>query len=154
MNTIETLGQRLQRLRAGAGLTQAALAERAEVPTSSLQNWEIDRREPGWRAVCRLAKVLGITAEDLADTVQVDETGKVARPAGPTKLAERAEVSELPDVKPTKPKGRKLLQYELKPETPPAKPVVQPGRSVQEAAEAAAKADEALAKRNRLKRRK
>jgi hypothetical protein len=67
-----------------------------------------------------------------------------ARPAGPTK---RAEVPEVPVVKPTKPKGRKLLQYEPKPEVARAKPAIQPGRSAKEAADAAARADAAAGKR-------
>jgi transcriptional regulator with XRE-family HTH domain len=81
----ETLGQRLQRLRAAAGLTQAQVAEAAGVPVSSLQNWEIDRREPGFRAAVRLAKGLGVTAEDLAETAPVEDAGKAPRPAGPTR---------------------------------------------------------------------
>jgi transcriptional regulator with XRE-family HTH domain len=85
MSTRETFGQRLQRLRVQAGLTQAQVAEAADVPVSSLRNWEIDRREPGLRVACRLAKVLGVTAEHLADTVPVDEVGRAVRPAGPTK---------------------------------------------------------------------
>jgi transcriptional regulator with XRE-family HTH domain len=60
-------------------------ADAAGVPLSSLQNWEIDRREPGFRAACKLAKALGTTAEYLAATVPVDEAGKTPRPAGPTK---------------------------------------------------------------------
>lgn len=100
MNKTETLGQRLQRLRAAAGLTQSQLAERAEVAVSSLRNWEIDYREPGFRAVSRLAKALGVTAEVLADTVPVGESGRTARPAGPTKRAEPS----APKPQPKKPK--------------------------------------------------
>jgi transcriptional regulator with XRE-family HTH domain len=85
MHINETLGQKMQRLRTAAGLTQAQLAEAASVPLSSLQNWEIDRREPGFRAVVRLANALGVTAEVLADTVPVEEVGKAPRPAGPSK---------------------------------------------------------------------
>ena len=69
-------------------MTQAALAERAEVAVSSLRNWEIDYREPGFRAVCQLAKALGVAVEVLGDTLPVGEAGRTARPAGPTKLAE------------------------------------------------------------------
>jgi transcriptional regulator with XRE-family HTH domain len=85
MSTQETLGQRLQRLRVAAGWTQSQVAAVAEVPLSSLQNWEIDRREPGFRAACRLAKALGVTVEMLAETTPVDQAGKAPRPAGPTR---------------------------------------------------------------------
>jgi transcriptional regulator with XRE-family HTH domain len=86
MDTRETLGWRLRRLRLEAGLTQAKLAEAAGVPLSTLQAWEVDRREPSLRPACRLAAALGVTAEYLADTVPVEDAGgKQPRPAGPTK---------------------------------------------------------------------
>src|SRR5205809_425656 len=86
MSEQETLGQRLQRLRARAGLTQGQVASAADVPLSSLQNWEIERREPGFRAVCRLARVLGVSVEDLANTVPKQVAPKILRPAGPTRM--------------------------------------------------------------------
>jgi transcriptional regulator with XRE-family HTH domain len=85
MKSPETLGQRLQRLRTATGLTQFQVSLTAGVALSSLQNWEIDRREPGFRSACRLAKALGVTAEYLAETVPIEEAGKTARPAGPTR---------------------------------------------------------------------
>jgi transcriptional regulator with XRE-family HTH domain len=82
----ETLGQRLQRLRVAAGLTQAQVAEAAGVLVNTLRSWEIDRREPGLRPACRLARVLGVTAEYLAESVPVEEAGgKKPRPAGPSR---------------------------------------------------------------------
>jgi transcriptional regulator with XRE-family HTH domain len=84
-NETETLGQRLQRLRLAAGMTQAQLAEAAGVPVATLRGWEIDRREPGLRPAVQLARALGVTAEVLADTVPVEDVGKVPRPAGPSK---------------------------------------------------------------------
>ncbi|MBI1917348.1 MAG: helix-turn-helix transcriptional regulator [Planctomycetes bacterium] len=80
----ETFGRRVQRLRAAAGLTQAQLAAAAAVPLASLQNWEIDRREPSFRAACRLAQALGVAAEYLADTTPVERNARGIRPAGPT----------------------------------------------------------------------
>src|SRR5262245_58351169 len=115
MDERETLGQRLQRLRSAAALTQAQLAQAAGVPVSSLQNWEIDRREPGLRAACRLARTLGVTAEHLADSVPVAEAGRPARPAGPTRRrgsAQSEAAGELPPPqhkparrKPARPRG-------------------------------------------------
>jgi transcriptional regulator with XRE-family HTH domain len=86
MQTKETIGQKLHRLRLAAGFTQMQLAEAAGVPLSTLQGWEIDRREPGLRAAARLAKALGVSIEELADTVPVEEVGKKPRPAGPSRL--------------------------------------------------------------------
>jgi transcriptional regulator with XRE-family HTH domain len=74
----ESLGQRLQRLRLAAGLTQEQLAEAAGVPVWSLRNWEHDHRLPGLVPVYKLAKVLGITMEELA-VCAVDQTGLVRR---------------------------------------------------------------------------
>lgn len=101
----ETFGQRLQRLRTAAKLTQRQLAEAAGVPMSSLQNWEIDRREPGLRAAVRLAKGLGVSVEELADTVPVEEVGKVPRPAGPSKRGPGQVETPAPEKKTRKRKG-------------------------------------------------
>ena len=68
-----------------ARLTQSQVAAAAQVPLPSLRNWETDRREPGFRAACRLAKALGVTVEVLADTTPVYQAVKAPRPAGPTK---------------------------------------------------------------------
>jgi transcriptional regulator with XRE-family HTH domain len=54
------LAGRLRELRAAAGLTQRALAERAGVSQRGLAQWEIGRREPGWRSVLALAGALGV----------------------------------------------------------------------------------------------
>jgi transcriptional regulator with XRE-family HTH domain len=56
------------------------------VPLKSLQNWEIDHREPGLRPAARLAKALGVPIEELADTIAKAEAEKVNRPAGPTRI--------------------------------------------------------------------
>ncbi len=61
----ETLGQRLQRLRRAAGLTQAEFAGRAGVPLKSVLNWEQDRRQPRIDAVVDLARHLGVSLEEL-----------------------------------------------------------------------------------------
>ena len=85
-------------------MTQAQLAAAAGVPLSSLQNWEIDRREPGFRAACSLAQALGVAAETLADTAPVEEAGKAPRPAGPTvrSQAKPGRPGKLPEASPQK----------------------------------------------------
>lgn len=79
------MGELIQRLRAGKGLTQRQLAEEAGVPLTSLRNWEVDHREPGLRAAVRLAAALGTTAEALAGTVEAPEGSRPRRAAGPTR---------------------------------------------------------------------
>lgn len=62
----ETLGQRLQRLRLAAGLTQEELASKAGVPVWSLRNWEHNHRLPGLVPTYRLARALAVPMEELA----------------------------------------------------------------------------------------
>jgi transcriptional regulator with XRE-family HTH domain len=75
----------LQRLRTALDLTQGQVATAAAVPLSSLQNWELDRREPGLRTAVALARVLGVSAEILADTLPGGRARKINQPGGPTK---------------------------------------------------------------------
>src|SRR5215472_15092772 len=88
---IETLGEKLQKLRVKARWTQDALAEAAGVPLWSLRNWEQDHRLPGLVPAYRLAQALKVPLEDLAACALATE-GKVVgrparkpRPAGPTR---------------------------------------------------------------------
>lgn len=108
MNTSETLGQKLQRLRAAAGLTQSQVATAAAVPLTSLQNWELDRREPGFRTAVALARVLGVTAEDLADSTPVAPVRKVRPPIGPP-----------PPVKPLRTKDYRMTRVTERPRRVP-----------------------------------
>lgn len=65
----ETLGQRLQRLRQEAGLTQEQLAAKAGLSVHNVRNWEHDHRVPGLAAVYHLARSLGVAMEELAECV-------------------------------------------------------------------------------------
>lgn len=76
----ETLGQRLQRLRLAAGLTQEELAQKAEVPVWSLRNWEHDHRLPGLVPVYKLARALGVRMEELAVCAVKQERRDKAKP--------------------------------------------------------------------------
>ena len=67
-DTSDTLGQRIQVLRVAAGLTQVELSQQMGVPVQTLRNWEGDHREPSWRSMVQLAKVLKVAVEDFADT--------------------------------------------------------------------------------------
>jgi transcriptional regulator with XRE-family HTH domain len=79
----ETMGQRLQRLRREAGLTQAELARRAGVPLKSVLNWEQDRRQPRLDAVVDLARILGISLEELLTNLAPREQRPPARKGRP-----------------------------------------------------------------------
>jgi transcriptional regulator with XRE-family HTH domain len=62
----ETLGERLQRLRQEAGLTQEQLAANASLSIHNIRNWEHDHRVPGLAAVYHLSRALGVPMEELA----------------------------------------------------------------------------------------
>ena len=68
-------GATLQRLRRGADLSQAALAERSGLSLRNVQNWEQGHRVPRAPALLALAKALGVSVETL---LTGDEEGQTA----------------------------------------------------------------------------
>lgn len=66
--TQQNLSENLRRLRAAQGLTQAALAERAGVPRSTLANLEADGGNPTLAVLGGLAAALRVTLEELLST--------------------------------------------------------------------------------------
>jgi putative transcriptional regulator len=62
-------GEMLQREREKAGMSQPELAKAAGVPVGTLRNWEQGRRYPRPEAIARLAKALGLEADDLVTAV-------------------------------------------------------------------------------------
>jgi putative transcriptional regulator len=81
-----TFGERLRELRTGAGLTQAALAERSGLPVGSVRNYEQGIREPYWNVLFDLARALGVSADSFADCTSKDEgagkkKGAAAKPS-------------------------------------------------------------------------
>lgn len=75
----ESLGQRLQRLRQAANLTQGELAERSGQSFGNLKNWERDYRTPGLWAALKLARALGVGLEELAECAEPDPKAAVAK---------------------------------------------------------------------------
>jgi transcriptional regulator with XRE-family HTH domain len=59
------MGARLKDLRLRAGLTQEALARRADVGNDAVRNWERGRRTPGLDMAVKLADALGISLDEL-----------------------------------------------------------------------------------------
>jgi transcriptional regulator with XRE-family HTH domain len=70
-------GERLQRLRERAGLSQSGLAERAGLNRRTIQNWEQGRRIPRADALLSLARGLGVPVEALLS----DEAAAQPEPA-------------------------------------------------------------------------
>ena len=54
-----TTGELIRSARLRAGLTQAELAERLEVPASSIGRWETDTVEPGYPTLRRVLQACG-----------------------------------------------------------------------------------------------
>ena len=73
------LGQRLQQLRASAGLSQPELAQRVGVSVATLQDWEVDAGEPGSGALGKLAKALGVPQEELAAELAESQQAREGR---------------------------------------------------------------------------
>lgn len=62
---LETLPQRIKRLRESAGLNQAQLSKMAGLTQAQVSNYEAGKQFPTLETSLRLAKVLGITVADL-----------------------------------------------------------------------------------------
>jgi putative transcriptional regulator len=67
------LPEKLQRLREQAGLSQAALADKAGVPARSIQNWEQGHRAPRAPALLALARALEVPVETLIRALEADK---------------------------------------------------------------------------------
>lgn len=63
---VEAFAERLRELRAAKEWTQTQLAEAADVPVTSLRNWEQGRRIPELAIAGRLARALGANLDELA----------------------------------------------------------------------------------------
>jgi transcriptional regulator with XRE-family HTH domain len=68
----ETFGEKLQRLREEAGISQAELSRRSGAPLDSVRNWEQNRNLPRIDAATRLARALGVSLDLLAVDAQAD----------------------------------------------------------------------------------
>ncbi len=55
-----TVGQRIRAARNKAGLTQRELAARAETATGTIQQYELEKRQPRLEQLRRIANVLGV----------------------------------------------------------------------------------------------
>jgi transcriptional regulator with XRE-family HTH domain len=72
----ETLGPRLQRLRAAAGMSQSELAAAAGVPIGTIRNWEHDRRGPLFETAIKIAVALGVSLDELGGISPENSPGR------------------------------------------------------------------------------
>lgn len=61
----ETFGQRFQRLRKEAGLTQEEVAEKVGITPQGVSKWENDLSSPDINILVKLAGILGVSVEEL-----------------------------------------------------------------------------------------
>lgn len=58
-------GQKIKRLRLAAGYTQQAVADAVGVTVRTIISWEQGVRVPGGDKIAKLAKALGVSADEL-----------------------------------------------------------------------------------------
>jgi len=64
---LETFGARLRTVRTRAGISQEALAERAELDRTYISLLERGKRNPSLVCIARLADALGVSVSELCD---------------------------------------------------------------------------------------
>ncbi len=66
LDTMATIGENIKKLRTKQGLSQGDLARKAELKYSTLAKIEgVFVKKPGVQMVAKIAKVLGVSVEDL-----------------------------------------------------------------------------------------
>ncbi len=83
---VARFGQRLREVRSSRGLTQAQLAEQAEITVSYITRLENGSSAPGIDLVARLAAALGTTVADLLPTTPPPDDLAVLRQRARTLL--------------------------------------------------------------------
>ena len=64
------LARAVEELRRKAGLTQAALAERADLPPPLVAEIESGKTDPTWGDMRRIAEALGVSLETLSELAE------------------------------------------------------------------------------------
>lgn len=84
-----TLGQRIQELRKGQGLSQEGLGEKLGVSRQAVSRWEMDGAVPEVDKLVALSRVFGVTLNDLLQVEEArkeNESRKAAPPTRPWRL--------------------------------------------------------------------
>lgn len=81
-----SFGSTLISLREKNGLSRKDLAEKLDIPYTTLRNYETDQREPGHRLLIRLASMFSVSVDELIGNVAQPISNKIA----PSELSEEA----------------------------------------------------------------
>lgn len=88
MRAMETIGQRIKRLRKAKGLKPAAFARLVNVSQTTVGRWEAGQAVPSTASVHRICEVLGVSMEQLTQ-------GEAARPRWPFDKVDEKAIAEL-----------------------------------------------------------
>jgi transcriptional regulator with XRE-family HTH domain len=64
---------RLKELRGKLGLTQKEFALKMHVSTSTVAMWEVEKREPDFATLCKMADMFGVTTDYLVGHVHIED---------------------------------------------------------------------------------
>lgn len=64
-------GQKLQKLRQQASMTQEQLAERLFVSRDLVSKWETDERRPDYKTVIKISEIFGVSPDDVAEKNEI-----------------------------------------------------------------------------------
>jgi transcriptional regulator with XRE-family HTH domain len=64
----------LRRLRTDRGLSQEAVAHRADISFTTLAKIELGQSAPAWATVRAFARALGVTMGELGDAIDAEES--------------------------------------------------------------------------------
>ena len=67
---LDTFGQNIRKHRTEKGLSQEALADKADLDSTYISGIERGLRNPGIKNVAKIAKALGITTSELCEGVE------------------------------------------------------------------------------------
>ena len=67
-----SIGENIQNYRKKRGLSQKELAKKLKYSTGTIQQYELDKREPKFKIICEIASVLNVTPYMLYDDSEIE----------------------------------------------------------------------------------
>lgn len=93
-----TLGRRIKELRNSKNLTQEELAQKLDANRPTLSNWELDRTQPGYTMLKKVAEFFEVSTDYLLNgTLNIDELLPGGKLLVYSKKDEIIDISDLSD---------------------------------------------------------